>query len=184
MRIIILLISLSLLAGCGPVPQIPIGTLSPVNSQPGSSAPPAPGISPIPATQPTVRPTPQPVAQPPVGLASLALAVPTRYLYAKGESVRLGVVLLDAAGRPLTPAGPLALEWSSSRPGDLSVDTGGTVTALVADGYSEISVRLGGTAFSAATLLSVTDLASGGGHRRDEAPAPTSATGTFVGTYD
>ncbi|PKL76549.1 MAG: hypothetical protein CVV27_09690 [Candidatus Melainabacteria bacterium HGW-Melainabacteria-1] len=190
------ILSLSLLIACGPAPQVPAGSPSPASPQPGVSGQPSPNLSPEPSASPSPSTQPGspspgasvfPPSNLPAGLSSIKIDAPNRFLYAVGESLQLKLVLLDAAGQPLSFSGTLPLEWSSSRAGDFSVDAQGKATALVADGYSMIGVKISGTSFQASLTLNVTDVASGGGGEGGgggSTSAPTSATGTFIGGFE
>lgn len=96
--------------------------------------------------------------QPPSGnaqssVANLRLNAASRFLSAKGESLKLQVELFDAKGQ-IVPE-QAGLVWSSSRPQDFSVDPSGKVTALTEIGFSEIGVRLAGTELKASLIINV-----------------------------
>ncbi|PKL79305.1 MAG: hypothetical protein CVV27_02060 [Candidatus Melainabacteria bacterium HGW-Melainabacteria-1] len=166
-----------LLAGCQPpaanTAQPPS---TPPESLPGASSTPniAPASPDATGSQPGANPTPGPDGLPqaspipgsavpgalPPGLAGIRfLAGLNRFLDDQGESVNLGVELLNAAGQVLP--GQVALEWSSSRPQDLIVDASGKVTALVDQGYTEIRVRVPGSSFEATTIINVNSTSGG-----------------------
>jgi len=96
-------------------------------------------------------------------LQSLELLISNPYLNAQGESLTLQPVLKDANGQTLNAA-DFPLAWFSSRPADFAIDATGKVTALVDYGYSQITLRVPGTALEASQLVSVTiPTGSGGG---------------------
>lgn len=148
-----------LLWGCQPAP-VPNGA--------APSALPVPSLTPAaPVSSPTVAPSVTPSAAPsvltppllPAGLATLQIQTGTRFLNGKGQSLRLEVVGFDAQGQRVN--GPLPLSFVLSRPEDFSVSPDGTVTALKEFGFSEVIIRVVGTALEARTLLSVADFSSG-----------------------
>lgn len=131
------------------------------NDSPGSQ--PTPGA--IASANPVATPSATPVAMPsattslPAGLAGLRLEADNRFFVAKGQSMRLRVVLLDADNREIPAAVPLI--WSSTRPQNFSVDASGLVTAVVEDGFAEIVVQVRDTGFEARLLVSVTSSTGG-----------------------
>lgn len=153
-------------------PTAPVPSATPVStSLPGSP----PGSLPQPdaSSTPVLTPTPSPTvsASPglPANLAGIRFGELDRFLGYEGESTRFAVIALDGEGRPLDTV--LPLEWSSSRPQDFSVDATGKLTALVRSGYSEIVVRVPGTAYEIRTIVNVsTGSSSGGGGGSASAP--------------
>ncbi len=119
---------------------------------PASTAPVGPS-SPGGSTQPNGTGTQPAQGNAQSSVANLRLNAASRFLSAKGESLKLQVELFDAKGQ-IVPE-QAGLVWSSSRPQDFSVDPSGKVTALTEIGFSEIGVRLSGTELKASLIINV-----------------------------
>lgn len=163
LRLALLALSLACLPACQtsvpldqPAPSSAAPVLNPVSN------PPAPGGTPgVTSGGSDAAPVSAPATALPKGLASIRLDADLRFLTAKGQSQRLSVIGLDAQGRAVT--GPIPLRFELSRPGDFSVTPEGLVTALTDLGYSEVIVRVPGTAFEARLLISVDAFGGGTG---------------------
>jgi hypothetical protein len=147
------------------VPEAPLENNSP-------ESPPSPSQTGQPPVPP---PTTQSGGGVPANLDALRFRDSNRrFLQAKGESSTFEVVLLDRAGQEIQASVPL--NWQSSRPEDFSVNAQGLITALVDTGYSEITVRIPGTAFEARSVINVNSPGSGtgggGGSGGGSAPVP------------
>lgn len=84
----------------------------------------------------------------------LELTFGQRFFSEPGQQTQLQVTLLDQNGSALSIQ-KAPIRFSSSRPGDFSVSETGLVTALKADGYSEITAALTGTDIVAKQIFSV-----------------------------
>ena len=85
-----------------------------------------------------------------------------RFLDALGETTQFKVILKDKSGQVISLDG-LDLRWTSSRPGDFSVDGQGLATALKEFGFADIQVEILGTALKASAPISVALGIGGGG---------------------
>lgn len=174
----------AILASCQAAP--PTGTPQPssqpsVQPGPGQDKPeqpaslptgsPAPGGQPGMPSAPPPSPVPSaaesPVAPVSVDLGDVQINLDTRFLNGAGDSVQIQVVAKDQAGHLVDPKS-LALEFTSSRPQDVSVDAQGLIKALQDFGYSEIGVRVPGSEQTAKFSISVSSSeavsgSSGGG---------------------
>lgn len=157
------------LSACTTNPAVPPNQASgQPPASPQSSATPSPqsggpADSLSPSAQPsstTSNPSPSPQTVLPAGLAGLRLDTGNRFLRGQGASTQFKAVLLDTAGQVLQADVPL--QWQSSRPQDFSVDAQGQLRALVDSGYSDIQVRIPGTAFSATAVINVSSFSGGG----------------------
>lgn len=187
-------LSLSLILGFSLLactPQAP-NTADPTPPASSATASPEPGVSPTAEPQSTPSPTPptptaiapslspdEPIAvstgTPGQNLSviqALGIEASKRFLDGKGETASLKAVLKDASGQALNPA-DFPLEWFSSRPADFAVDATGKVTALVDDGYTEISLRVTGSDLEARQLISVTAPVGGTSSRNSNNAGPT-----------
>lgn len=174
-RLLASVLALSLSA-CGPAPLVqpeasplPGASNGPLQSPSASPVASASPLSPAPSASPSSAPpaasTPVPgPAQPPATagppVASLRLQTAQRFLSGIGQQTRLQVEALSADGSVLPQ--PAGLEWTSSRPQDLSVDATGLITALVDEGFAEIAVSLPGSGISSTLLISVSSPNSAG----------------------
>lgn len=142
-----------------PVPTASVMARPEPSVQPQSTA--LPGGLPSPVSTPVAVSSVQPQS-PLAQLQSLQIQVNNPFLDGIGQSVKLNPLIKDLSGN-LLAAELFPLEWYSSRPADFAVDGKGYVTALVEYGYSEITLKIPGTALSAKQLISVTTLTGTGG---------------------
>jgi len=154
-------LTFSLLTACtppnnspsGPEPEITVSEI-PIVSEPGEN--PSSKTTPEPeSSAKPVNPVDAPLDAPKVEavkLASIALMTENRYLTNKGETTQFKVTLKDVSGQVVSINSD-ELNWSSSRPGDFSVDANGLTTALIDSGYADIKVSVG--ELSATQLISV-----------------------------
>lgn len=112
-------------------------------------------MTPNTANPPTNNPAPN-TGSSQSNVASIKLNVDNRFLTEKGQTRQLSASLFDASGNEL-PAGTGVIQWTSSRPNDISVDTNGMVKALVGLGFSQITVAVAGTSLSDQIVFDVTD---------------------------
>lgn len=133
----------------------------PGNPEPSSTATPSPTASgTLPATSPSDAPEVNASE-----IAAVELSTSNRYLtQGKGDTAQLTVTLKDKSGQVVSVK-DVVLEWVSSRPSDFSIDANGLATALVAEGYTEITVTEKSSGLSATLKISVSDTISysGGG---------------------
>ena len=149
-------------------PAQPDPVESPDSESPTQAEPTTEPVNPI------VAPSNAPIVDA-VKLASIALTTENRYLTSKGATSQFKVTLKDASGTVVSIASS-ELKWSSSRPGDFSVDVNGLATSLIDSGYSDIIVSVGD--LSATQLVSVNSAdgftsnsgSSGGGGGGSSAP--------------
>lgn len=156
------------LSACFPQAVPPMPSPSP---EPSASAIPGAMPTPVASRPPEETPSaapgsasPLPSGSPgglPANLAGLRFETINRFLNAAGETTQFAVYLIDRSGNRILQTVPL--EWSSSRPQDFSIDASGKIKALVAEGYSEIVVRIPGSSFEARTVINVSSRGSGGG---------------------
>lgn len=160
-----------LLISCGPAPVSSRTVPTPKTIQsPKTSSPPTGSSTPISNPESVTAPvpsnnSPQEPSTPmnlPDG-SQLRISLANRFFTQAGQRAQLQVSLVDSQGQPL-PINSQLLRFVSSCPQDFSVDANGMVTALVDQGFSEISVQLEKTALKATLLVSVNAVyyASGG----------------------
>lgn len=152
----------------------PTSTSNPINIETPN---PQGSTNPEPTANPTSIPPGSPAPnQPSSAITSLVLNTALRYLSAAGETAQLSFTAKDKDGNPITLTSDM-LSFSSSRPQDFSVDSNGLVKALVAEGFSDITVTDKQSGLSATILLSVQDpdlySSSGGG---SSSSTPSTAT--------
>lgn len=160
----------------GPNAPTPSASASPIPMPSPNSPTPAPDTSSPPASA-----TPAPPADPSLlaRIASLEIQADSRFLELPGSSRQLRVVAKDAQGNPIT-LDAAQLQWSSSRPQDISVSNTGLVQAREAFGYSEIRVQLPNQPISAQLLISVSGGETGGSFSSAPNTRP-SLSGSFSG---
>ncbi len=127
---------------CGPPPSTETPPLLPRSSSPPPSASPGPLPEPTPSlssqpsplsnltpsSSPSSSPSPTPKPSvPATPVFEMRFEEPKRFLYSKGETVRIYVTLLDAQGQPLSSQvqATLPIEWRSTRPQEIAVDQPG-----------------------------------------------------------
>lgn len=180
-----------LLLACNPSP--PPGNQTLPSASPSSSPSQSVEASATPDPIPTQTPasnlpatTPAPSSNPAAGTSTsvnlpdgskLLIILGNRFLDSVGQTLQLQVSLTDANGQPL-PLDSLKLSYSSSRPQDIAITPQGLITALVDQGFSEISVRIDGTEIQSSQLISVNSLESysgggGAGPKKSEPPTQT-----------
>lgn len=93
---------------------------------------------------------------PPAAIARVEIRESGLILTASGASKALTAVAYDAEDRPVEAP----ISWSSTTPGSIAIDAGGTVTAKVANGAGQIVAQSGGVR-SAPLLVAVTQLPAG-----------------------
>ena len=96
---------------------------------------------------------------------------PSVFLTASGQGARLAAQVLDEQGAPV----PGTVRWTSSAPGQVSVDANGQLQALVAIGSATIVTAEAGGLRSAPTLVVVADAAAGRAARQRRAGGRRSA---------
>lgn len=103
-------------------------------------------------TPPTPTETPADISR----IKSLKIKTNSRFLTKDGESRLLEVELLDQNGNTL-PTTEGVIQWSSSRPQDITIDSNGLITAQTGLGFSQVTARVVGTSLSDSILFDVSD---------------------------
>lgn len=171
------LASCGVLAACQPTANLPTleentPPATPPSTTPLASATPTTDNNEASPPQPPVAASP--TALPPaessnVQVARLSIATPQRYLDGEGKQAQLQVIAQDTDGNNI-PLTRLQLNFTSSRPQDISVDANGRVTAHNDFGYSYIQVSVQNQ--TAQTLISVNNSALGGSRSNSSASSP------------
>ena len=107
-------------------------------------------------------------------LGEFKIELSSRFLDKVGDTAQINIIARNTEGGVISPD-TLSLQFSSSRPQDVSVSEQGLITALSDFGYAEITVTETKTGQTAKILISVASSALGGSssaRSSSSAPAP------------